>query len=413
MEIFIVCWLVVVICALSSKRNRQISKSGTSSNDDTFFTKNQIKRHSLDSCATALPNSIISEIRGIYYRSKREIAAARMCAIGDTLILEPEADNEFDKNAVKVYTMEGFHIGYIEAKYSKIVSSNINHISKCRITRVSKHEIPYIDIEICFSSERIVQPNFIPTDFQCGPEDIIRNIGLKSLDSYKYRSVYLMIEGLYELDRTTIAKARACKKGDKIVIKKGQCDEYYPYRLDFYLPDGTFIGHAENFGTPEVYTLFDNIVDVIVKSPISKQTCYRIGVYVFFPSKLKCAEYIQQIDRLPHYKCAYPEIQVAQNIRTSEPNAALDILLPIVKKEKGIDAKIECIACYYTLRNWAARIDMIRMTLQHIESLTEEDLPIDQLRYINGYVPTLLKQLDFSQKRLESQVKKQKKASNN
>ena len=84
------------------------------------------------------------------------------------------------------------------------------------------------------------------------------------------------------------------------------------------------------------------------------------------------------------------------------------MLLPIVKREKGIDARIECIACYYHLKDWEARINIINETLQYIESLTEEDLPKDDLDWLHKYIPTLVKQFEYSQKRLESARRKRK-----
>ena len=348
-------------------------------------------------------------VKGISYRTPDEIFAARMCNVGDTVVLLPEPCNKIDSYAVKVMTMEGFHIGYVSAEYSKLVSSNIEHIAKCVIVRATKHDIPFIYLRIEFSAGAVKQSTFIKKEYQCGPEDKMRNLSTKPIDSYDYRRVLLFIQDLYERDRAVIAKARACRKGDKIILKKGVCDELYPYRIDAYLSDGTYLGYVEDFGRKEVYTLFDNIVDVFVDYPISSETAYRLGIRVIFPNNLKCPT-----DCLPsngisfHYGGNYPEVAKAREIRRSDPLAALDMLMPIVEQEKGIEAHLECVACYYQLKEWESRIAIIQKMLDRIDSLNEEDLPPPMLRQNLIEANKLMKQLEFSQKRLEAQNKKRR-----
>lgn len=52
-------------------------------------------------------------IAGTYYRTQEEIFCAENLQIGEELVLEKEPTNEFDKNAIKVLTEDGYHIGYI------------------------------------------------------------------------------------------------------------------------------------------------------------------------------------------------------------------------------------------------------------------------------------------------------------
>lgn len=379
-----------------------------------------VRKHEVISLSDSqpTPSTPITEldvkVKGTVYRTTEEIAAARFCDVHDTIVLVPEPDNSVDPNAVKVMTIEGYHIGYVDAEYSELVSSKIDYISNCFITRVSGHEVPYIDIHIDFSTSKTKQPEFIPRDFQCTPEDKMIHLGERSFDSYKYRQVPIMVEGLYELDRETIAKARACKQGDKVLLKKGHCNEYWPYRIDIYLEDGTYIGTADDFHRKEVYMLFDHIVASMVDQCICADTRYRLCLNVYFPVNIECPEDCRVPTGISfHYSGPYPEVKMAQELRKADPLAALDVLLPIAKREKGIDAKIECIACYYQLKDWASRIDSIKNTITHIESLTDADLPPDELYSLNQYLEKLFKQLDFSEKRLESQNKKQAKAIKN
>lgn len=364
-----------------------------------YFQNERIKKELLP--------SVEVKVKGTSYRSREEIGAARLCNIGDTIILVPEPDNEADSNAIKVFTMEGFHIGYVEASLAKLVKSNIYHIGKCIVSKITHHDIPFINLTIEFSNDVVEQPHFIKKEYQCSPEDKMRNLSSAPIDSYDYRRVPLAVQDLYERDRNVIAKARACRKGDKIILKKGVCDDLHPNRIDIFLADGTYLGFAEDFGRKEVYALFDAIVDVFVDSPISSDTAHRLFIRVIFPNNLKCP-----VDCLPHvgisFHYSYPEVAKARDIRRNDPLAALDILMPIVKIEKGIDARLECIACYYQLKEWERRIEIIQETLNHIETLSDEDLPPTELRQIYSQTSNLCKQLDYSQERLESQNKKRK-----
>lgn len=350
--------------------------------------------------------TINADVKGTYYRTTDEISAARMCEVGDTLILVPEPSNTADSYAVKVITMEGVHIGYISSEFSKIVSSNITHVSECIITRVTAHNIPFISVKIVFSQSFVQQPEITPKAYQCGPEDKMRNLSTTNINAYDYRKVGLLVQDLYERDKDVIAKARLCRKGDKIILKKGVCDELYPDRIDIYLADETYLGYAAAFCRKEVYTLFDKIVDSFVDFPITPDTGDQLSIRVIFPARVKCPESCLPAAGIEHfYSGNFPEVKMASELRRTDPLAALDILLPIAMKEKGIDAHLECVACYFQIKDWDNRIKMIQETLDRIESFTEDDYPQSTLNILHRYEEKLCKQLEFSQKRLDSQNK--------
>lgn len=397
LAIFVI-WLIFITIKLNKENKKSHERRDKAF--EYFQVQDAIRKDAISM------NPIYFKVKGTSYRSSEEISAARFCNKGDVLILVPEPNNPVDPNAIKVYTIDGVHIGYVEAAYSQDISRNINHILDCVVSRISTREIPYIYAIVRFTSELTKQPEFIKKDFQCSPEQRMQNLSSVPLDAYKYRRVVLMVEGLYELDRFAIAKARTSHKGDKIILKKGECNEYYPYRIEIFLEDGTYIGHADNMYSGEVYNLFDYVVDSFVDSPICRDTANRIAVSVIFPVEIKCPnEFLPTPGISFSYKGQYPEVKTAQELRKTNPLAALDILQPIVKREKGIDARIECIACYYHLKDWESRINIINETIQHINALTEEDLPSDDLNRLYSYMPTLVKQLEYSQKRLDAATK--------
>ena len=62
---------------------------------------------------------------------------------GDTLVLVSEPDNAVDPNAVKVYNINGVHIGYVQKNLSAFVFERIDHVESCKVKNVSKHNIRF------------------------------------------------------------------------------------------------------------------------------------------------------------------------------------------------------------------------------------------------------------------------------
>lgn len=83
-------------------------------------------------------------LKGLNYRNEEEQEAAEDLEEGDDLILESEPTNEYDPLAIKVLTVDGFHIGYVEATKCKFISENMHRLLKCRIKQISHYENLYI-----------------------------------------------------------------------------------------------------------------------------------------------------------------------------------------------------------------------------------------------------------------------------
>lgn len=60
-------------------------------------------------------NFIFCEVAGISYRPKCDIKRANKLYDGESLYLEEEPSNVYDKNAIKIVTDDNFFIGYIPA----------------------------------------------------------------------------------------------------------------------------------------------------------------------------------------------------------------------------------------------------------------------------------------------------------
>lgn len=79
-------------------------------------------------------------VKGLQYRDEEAQDAAYSLEEGDDLVLEKEPDNEYDKNAIKVLTIDGYHIGYVEGTKSKRISQNLDKISSCHIKKITQTE---------------------------------------------------------------------------------------------------------------------------------------------------------------------------------------------------------------------------------------------------------------------------------
>ena len=306
-------------------------------------------------------DSMIVKVKGTYYRTREEIAAARDVEIGDRLILKREPNNKEDRYAVKAYTMEGYHIGYIDRLYSEEIANNINYIKEAVVFSKRGHDIPYINIRVAFSDSPVEQREFISKEFQLRPEDKMISLGTDGKPD-QFKRILFPVKGLYEEGRKTVALARALKRGDKVILKKGDCDEYFPKRIDVFTEDDVYLGYADKqLIGDEIYDRFDDIICVMVDAHISQNTADRLMLSAFLPKSNEdfTSEPTVSVGITFTYSGDYPQVKFAAKIRQTNPIAALDILLPIAEKERGIDAKMECIACYYQTKEWKNRIDLL------------------------------------------------------
>lgn len=102
-----------------------------------------------------LPDYLITEVKGTYYREDFEKEAARSLEIGDELELWNEPDNRYDRHAVMIVTKEEWiGIGYVDANDSSFVFKNIEYVDKVTVIKKSDHDVPYIKIKIEFKWDK-------------------------------------------------------------------------------------------------------------------------------------------------------------------------------------------------------------------------------------------------------------------
>lgn len=398
--------VIVLICKFSGKNNYDLKSKGEINKNKQVKFNEPAKNLS----KPTFPCVKNTEVKGTFYRSRLDISAARFLEVGDRLILVPELENAYDTNAVKICTVKGAHIGYVQSDLSKFVKDNLSHVSDCRVTKISKHEIPFINASIHFSSIECQQPEFIPKRFQVSAEDELINLvsteKFDSLDVFDkkitVKEINLQVEGIYERDVEIIKKTKSLKKGDKVNLKKAVRNEYLPDRLDVYTEDGTLIGYICQLDKEHLFELYEKIVNASVISPIKGYNTETITISVILSED-------ENYSSLIHIGCGpYPQLRYADSIKREDTGTALEIALPIAEKEKGINAKFLCCQCYRLIKDYESEKEMIIRIINRIDSISDEEIsPIDYY-VMKKRVPEILKRLNTVESRIQSKLKKRK-----
>lgn len=346
------------------------------------------------------------EVKGTIYRSDEEKLAACGVEVGDTLILEVEPDNPVDPNAVKVLTLEGMHIGYVQWDIAQFVKDNISHVNSCTVTKVTRHDIPFIHASIHFSASECKQPSITPEELRVSAEDKMRDLILGNKKDYKYRNVLLSVDGTFEQSLEVINKAKSLRQGDKVILKKPEeVSEFYHFRLNVYTEDGTMIGFCFGSFAQEAYELFDDIYAVTVDSPMNAYSHQQINLRAFIPQSIKWNPSVEPFCERA-YKTPYPQLVAADSIKRTDPDGALELALPIAECEKGINGKFLCCQIFRLQKNYEAEREMLLRILERIESITPDEIGKLDFTQMKSRTNEFLKRLDVVESRLKSKSRK-------
>ena len=109
------------------------------------------------------------------------------------------------------------------------------------------------------------------------------------------------------------------------------------------------------------------------------------------------------------YSGPYPELQEAESLKRTDPEAALLIALPIAAKEKGMKAKFLCCQIYRLQKDYEAERRMIVRILNHMDSVNPEEILQEDLYHMKSQRPTILQRLNTVESRIASREKNKKK----
>lgn len=414
LPVILIVLVGIFVIILLSKAFSKPDNSSNSSEPQVSFQEMKARkaaRERAEKSATStsrvtLPCIKLMEVKGTYYRSHDEIEAARDVEVGDTLILQPEPENTVDPNAVKVLTLNGVHIGYVQWDIAQFTRDFIKHVQTCTVTKTTRHDIPYIHADIFFSDRVCKQPDFIPKDLRVSPDDKMRDLSLGVRKDYKYRSLLLTVEGTFEQHIDVISKAKSLRQGDKVILKKPEVfSEFYNFLLNVYTEDDTMIGFCFGSFAQEVYELFDDIYTVIVESPMSAYPHQKINLRVFVPQSIKWVPKVEPFSERC-YKTPYPQLVAANSMKRTNPEAALELALPVAECEKGINGKFLCCQIFRLQKDYESEHRMILRILERIESINSEEIGSLEFTQMKSRADEFLKRLDVVESRINSKSRK-------
>lgn len=412
MEIFIAIAIIAIgIIVIIVKNNEDYVPSSKTVKYEKpkpkpiFSEKVKIDRKESNAKRIFDPCTIAFEVKGTNFRTDSEIQAARFLEKGDTLILVPEPDNAVDPNAVKVYNINGVHIGYVQKNLSAFVFERIDHVESCKVKKVSKHDIPFIDVELKISASQKAQPDFIPKEYQITAEDQMLSLGTPRYSEIKnsaYGYAIRTVKGTYELSNQSITRAKALVQGERIVLKKIEPTKYFPNRIDIYTKDNICVGYISDRLGSDLYTHFEEIKEVFVDMPMSESDYNHFAIRIIIPETIEkeCTPFGITTSIISEYDGPYPELAEADSIKRTDTEKALQLILPIAHKERGIEAKFMCCQCYRLLKDYESEERMIQKIIHTIETIDKNFVSPNMYWSLKRSLPIMQKRLNTVQTRL-------------
>ena len=87
--------------------------------------------------------------------------------------MEWEKDNPQDPYAIKILTDDGYHIGYMPAKYTKKFHSKINEYTECKVWDIKDQDYtdaPLIEVHAFFEWKKRIRKSSIKNNLEKGLE---------------------------------------------------------------------------------------------------------------------------------------------------------------------------------------------------------------------------------------------------
>lgn len=339
-------------------------------------------------------SDIIFTVKGTYYRDGQSKAAASLCEKGDRLILKREPDNPADKNAVQVYTMTGQMIGYVERDHSGTIAELIDYINTCNVYKVSHHDLPYIDAIVEFSETPMQQPDFITDDKEMTTRQKMA-LDFFNFQQAGYHEVYARIVNNKELPLKSRQTLAELKLFTQVILEKDDSNPSRPYAVKVLSEDGVLLGWLDADRAYVVYNHFDEV------KCVKTATLGKDSLTFLMPTSVNLLDVPADLKSYPYDMTLFPETSEAYKMRSSQPERALEILLPIVKKEHDYRAANYCCTCYRTLKQPDKELEMIDFILAKIEAYREDYEQLEGKTHIDGEVAKWRRRREIVQKMIK------------
>ena len=186
--IFAIIAFIVFIAAVISGM-KEVEKKQTKGKENTSSQKQENSFTDIDSLdgfyercrkveeereeAGRTCQSIDFRIAGTQYRSDEAIERAKGLELFELLYLEWEKDNPQDPYAIKILTDDGYHIGYMPAKYTKKFHSKINEYTVCKVWDIKDQDYtdaPLIEVHAFFEWKKRIRKSSIKNNLEKGLE---------------------------------------------------------------------------------------------------------------------------------------------------------------------------------------------------------------------------------------------------
>ena len=362
---------------------------------------NIVQVNNIEDDEDELPFELPFEVAGLFYRDIEGHAAARLLEKGDTLILRAEKNNPYDKNAVQVFTIQGILIGYVPKLISKIVKENLSHLENCEVTSVSLDDIPHVRVIASFDEGEYTQPEFIPEELQLSAEDRMRDLTSGKSRRANFWQVDETVRGTFEESPEAIARAKALKMGDQVILKRVNPSEFYESRIDVYTTDGVMVGFID--GDRWLFNNLDKLYKAMIVATLNSYPVLSVGSFfdkTVMPDQPPVFETSAAL-----YQGAYPQLITAEKLKRDDPHKALELALPVANRETGIGAKFLCCQCYRNLGDYESERIMIKRILERIETISPENAEISEYYSAKNKLDTMLRRLKTVENKINNSRK--------
>ncbi len=149
---FIICIGFIIVYAIIINRRNDVKKQNSLKKRQDAYEYFEKQRKENPESQTA-KECIECQVAGTFYRTPKEKKRAESLGYKENLYLEPEPENPYDNNAIKIETYDGFHIGYIPSYLCEDVLAFIEKYPDYKVTVEEVREgssSPFIDIKITY-----------------------------------------------------------------------------------------------------------------------------------------------------------------------------------------------------------------------------------------------------------------------
>lgn len=159
---FFITMIVVVAVILITMQNKEVAKIAEKEKDkkakaDVNAVWKKIYQEEFQTHCNSFaqhkdlpenPIRIKFMIKGIAHMNPDAILRTLQLETGDDLILQAEPHNPYDPDAVKVYSTDGFHIGYVDANHSFLLSGILHLVKSCKVKWIHDSRLHVIQAEV-------------------------------------------------------------------------------------------------------------------------------------------------------------------------------------------------------------------------------------------------------------------------